>query len=90
MQLSEVLGRPRPAALTPLEFLPVLGDLFPGLEGDLALITSAYVWVRYGELPETQAEMDEVEAAWKRVQAEGQLQVSQNEKSPRPVTPQKR
>jgi hypothetical protein len=86
MQLANRLGKPRPAALTPLEFLPALGELFPGLERELAAITSAYLRVRYGELPETQDELDEVEAAWERVKAEGQRKISQMEKSPKPVS----
>jgi hypothetical protein len=75
MALSEALGRPRPAARTPLEFLPVLGGLFPSLEGDLAVITHAYLKVRYGELPETHQEIEAVESAWARVRAQAQEQL---------------
>jgi len=72
MELCGDLGKSRPAALTPLEFLPTLMDLFPGFESDLRTITQAYLRVRYGELPETRKEVDEVEAAWAQVHARGQ------------------
>ena len=90
MQMAERLGKPRPPAITPLEFLPALGELFPALEKDLALITHAYIRVRYGELPETQGELDLVEAAWERVRAEGQQMVSQIKKSPSSAVLKKR
>lgn len=67
MALSASLGRTRAASVTPLEFLPSLKDLFPSLESELETITHAYVQVRYGELPETRAEIESVERAWDRV-----------------------
>lgn len=72
MGLCGDLGKSRPDALTPLEFLPTLMDLFPGFERDLQTITQAYLRVRYGELPETKEEVDQVEAAWVQVLARGQ------------------
>lgn len=72
MELCGDLGKSRPAALTPLEFLPVLMDLFPGFENDLKTITQAYLRVRYGELPETRREVDQVESAWAQINAHGQ------------------
>ena len=71
MELCGDLGKSRPAALTPLEFLPVLMDLFPGFENDLQIITQAYLRVRYGELPETRMEVNQVEAAWAQINAHG-------------------
>lgn len=71
MDLAEDLGSPRPSALTPLEFLSPLKKVFPLFEAELTDITHAYLRVRYGELPETRQEVNEVEAAWERVRAEG-------------------
>ncbi len=72
MDLCDDLGHSRPTAQTPLEFLPALQTLLPDTRQELALITRAYVHVRYGELPENQHEMAEVETAWKRVKQSGQ------------------
>jgi hypothetical protein len=64
MDLCGKLGYARPAALTPLEFLPTLKQVFPEGEAQANLITRAYMKVRYGELPETDAEVKEVKRAW--------------------------
>ena len=71
MDLSEALDAPRPAAITPLEFVPQLAELFPAGVGDVSLITDSYQKVRYGELPERTDEVERVEAAWQRVKEEG-------------------
>lgn len=67
MDLCEKLGKPRPRSLTPNEFLPRMYTLFPLHEQELNLITSAYIKVRYGELPETSKEIEEVLDAWKKI-----------------------
>jgi hypothetical protein len=64
MDLCGRLGYTRPAALTPLEFLPTLQQVFPEGEAQVSLITSAYLRVRYGELPETADEVKEIRQAW--------------------------
>ena len=76
MDLSEELNTPRAEAQTPLEFLPTLMNVFPGREIELNTITQAYLRVRYGELPETRAEVVEVETAWKRINSEGRERIS--------------
>lgn len=68
MLTCQKLGAPRPPSTTPLEFLPRLESLFPEEPGEVRAITGAYVKVRYGEYPETRAEVDAVEEAWKHVQ----------------------
>ena len=68
MLICQELGRPRPPSSTPLEFLPELKSLFPSQGPQLELVTAAYVRVRYGELPETQQEVDALEKAWARIQ----------------------
>jgi hypothetical protein len=72
MDLCEELNCPRPASTTPYEFLPDLGELFTTQTEDLRLITEAYVRVRYGEFPESNAEIELVESAWQHLQEEGQ------------------
>jgi hypothetical protein len=71
LDLCEELDRPRPSSKTPLEFLPEMGKLFTRQGSELKRITQAYQRVRYGELPETQAEVDQIEAAWQRIFEEG-------------------
>ncbi|MEZ4512516.1 MAG: DUF4129 domain-containing protein [Chloroflexota bacterium] len=60
-------GQPRADSETPYEYLPRLGELWPHNQPDLRLITEAYVKIRYGTLPETRAELEEILAAWRRV-----------------------
>lgn len=76
MALSEKLDRPRRSAQTPLEYLPALNQLFPDSLRELAIITQAYLRVRYGELPETRQEVKAVEHAWKQIRIQGQEQLS--------------
>ncbi len=72
MELSASLNNPRPAARTPLEFLPSLENLFPTLKDELGVITAAYLRVRYGELPESRDEIAAVEDAWQRIAGVGE------------------
>jgi hypothetical protein len=72
LELSEELGHSRPASITPLEFLPELDAQFSDLSEDLRVITTAYVDIRYGELPETQGQLEAVENAWQRVRIYGE------------------
>jgi hypothetical protein len=72
LDLAQEINQPRPSSLTPLEFLPVLELAMPGLSAELGLITQAYVRVRYGEIPETQAEIESLKEAWVRIDAQGQ------------------
>jgi len=58
----------RTASETPLEYLQRVSHAIPAGADDLASITHAYQRVRYGELPETRADIDQVEASWDRVQ----------------------
>lgn len=75
MELSSRLDKPRRPSATPLEFLPILQALFQGEEQTLAVITQAYLKVRYGELPETYEEVQTVLLGWERIKIRGkQLQ----------------
>jgi len=78
MLLCERIKHPRPAALTPLEFLPQMKGFFPDCDRELETITNAYLKIRYGELPESNEEISEVMAAWATVRKMGgQLRKSQ-------------
>ncbi len=55
---------PRPPAVTPLEFIPLTETLLPTTQREVRLLTDAYLRVRYGQLPETQADVQAVEDAW--------------------------
>lgn len=72
IHLSARLGSPRPEEETPLEFLPTLRNCFPDGERDLEAITDAYNRARYGELPQSEAEMQALERAWDRLRAQGE------------------
>lgn len=80
MKLSSEMGTPRPAASTPLEFLQTLTRMLPDQKEELDLITRAYLKVRYGELPETHQEVDEVETAWELVETQGRELIKQKKK----------
>ena len=71
MTLCEKLEIPRSPAVTPLEFLPTMLDALPDRGDDLSRITTAYQKVRYGEIPETSQEVQDVLAAWERVRQAG-------------------
>lgn len=61
-------GFPRAEAETPYEYLKTLREVWPEHTADSRLITEAYVKVRYGEVPETEAELNEIKAAWQRLE----------------------
>ncbi len=83
MDLSSRLGETRPPAYTPLEFLPNLERLLPEGAADVRTITEAYLRIRYGELPETNQEISQVELSWERVKALGKEKYSQMSKEER-------
>jgi hypothetical protein len=47
------------------------------------MITAAYLRVRYGEIPETNEEINQVESAWENVRTLGKAKQSQISKSKR-------
>lgn len=61
-------GYPRLEAETPYEYLHTLSRAWPNNQDDTRLITQAYVKIRYGELPETKAELNAIFTAWKRLE----------------------
>jgi hypothetical protein len=62
-------GFPRAPAETPLEYRGALARAYPGGGESIERITQAYLGVRYGELPETVADLDRVRAAWEMLRA---------------------
>lgn len=81
MALAAALGKPRPQAVTPVEFLPRLVEQFPRQKDGLDLITQAYLQVRYGMMPETLGEVQRVEAAWEQIKKEGQPRAAELKRS---------
>jgi hypothetical protein len=67
MSMCAALGMPRREAQTPLEYLPTMQSSFPEGQADLAVITRAYLLVRYGELPENEQDLLDIENAWHRI-----------------------
>jgi len=61
-------GHTRSPSETPYEYLAALGEVWPGNQPDTHLITEAYVWVRYGEVPETEEELQAINQAWRRLE----------------------
>lgn len=62
-------GYPRVKAQTPYEYLHVVSTAWPDLSADLAVITDAYIRARYGQVPDTQEELDRIVACWERVRS---------------------
>jgi hypothetical protein len=72
LDLCTDLNIPRPAAKTPLEFVPVAANALEGQADRVMMLTNAYLKVRYGGLPENEDEVKQVEAAWRDVRAVGE------------------
>ena len=71
LRLAARLGEPRQPAMTPIEYLSNLINVFPASRDELERITNAYLRVRYGELPETREQIEQIEAAWDIVRRQG-------------------
>ena len=61
-------GYQRADTETPYEYLPTLSRLWPDNQEDARLITDAYIKIRYGEYPETDAEVDQIRLAWDQLE----------------------
>jgi hypothetical protein len=62
-------GYPRAATETPYEYLASLEQVWPTQTADARHITQAYVKIRYGEIPESANEINDIRAAWRRLEA---------------------
>ncbi len=63
---AEKRGPRRLPAQTPLDYLPQLRSVFPHAEDEVSAITRAYVAAHYGELPDDEAALARLRAAWDR------------------------
>ena len=66
-QAAAASGLPRGLAETPYEYLDTLYSVWPNNRQEISLITEAYVRVRYGRVPETEEELQEIKSAWQKV-----------------------
>lgn len=64
---ADARGFPRAQSQTPYEYLPLLLEAWPDAGEDVALITDAYVRVRYGEIPEDPQELEALRSAWRKL-----------------------
>lgn len=69
--LCEDLDIPRKDSETPLEFVDTASTRLTERNEDIKLITNAYTKVRYGEIPETDADVEKIQEAWKRILEDG-------------------
>ena len=63
-------GYPRCGSETPYEYLSSLSRIWPELTADTRLITEAFIRVRYGEVPETDEELETLRSAWRRLETQ--------------------
>ena len=55
---------------TPIDYLSQLRQAFPQTAGETRLITDAYIAAHYGQVPDTDAALQEIRQAWERVRTE--------------------
>jgi hypothetical protein len=60
-------GYPRLDYETPYEYLDALSRAWPEFTGQTHLITEAYIRVRYGEIPESKPEIENIKIAWEEL-----------------------
>jgi hypothetical protein len=77
MDYCKKLDSPRPSAFTPREFLPELIALFPGKDLHMRLLSDVYQRVRYGEIPETQEEMNQILITWNEIKKDAEQRVKE-------------
>jgi hypothetical protein len=68
VDLAAEAGHPRRQAETPYEYRRTLGQAFPGGEEAIEAITEAYVRTHYGQVPDTQTEMEQLVRYWQQLQ----------------------
>jgi hypothetical protein len=67
LRLAASRDYPRVASQTPYEFERTAARAFPDATAEVHVITKAYVAAHYGEVPETEAELQEIRACWERL-----------------------
>ena len=68
LRAADANGYPRLDAETPYEFLRTLAKAWPNNRQETQLITTAYVKIRYGELPESDQELQAIKSAWQTLE----------------------
>lgn len=67
--IAASLGYPRLESETPYEYIPSLARVWSEGNEQITLITESYIRVRYGQIPETKAELAQIKAAWQHLQS---------------------
>ncbi len=67
LRLAATQGYSRVMSQTPYEYESTAARVFPDATSEVHRITEAYVAVHYGEVPETEAELQEIRACWHRL-----------------------
>jgi hypothetical protein len=80
MEYCGKLDNPRLPAFTPHEFLPQLISLFPDHTAQVTMLTNVYQQVRYGEIPESLDEMQQIMVSWNQIKNEAELRVKERRK----------
>ncbi len=62
------VGYARTITETPYEYLDTLAKVWPNNRDQSLLITEAYIRIRYGEIPETKDELEEIREAWRMLE----------------------
>ncbi|MCP4680170.1 MAG: DUF4129 domain-containing protein, partial [Deltaproteobacteria bacterium] len=66
-RLAAAQGYPRAKSQTPFEYAETAARAFSGAVAEVHTITNAYVAAHYGEAPDTEAELQEIRACWRRL-----------------------
>ncbi len=61
-------GYPRREAETPYEYLTKLTQVWPENSSESRIITEAFIKVRYGEVPESKEEFENIKSAWQKLE----------------------
>ncbi|NIV35076.1 MAG: DUF4129 domain-containing protein [Anaerolineae bacterium] len=69
VQMATEAGYPRDKTQTPYEYLATLHRAFPDSEQEFTIITEAYVNAHYGEVPDSQEELQRIRDCWEQARA---------------------
>ena len=69
VRMATEAGYPRDKTQTPYEYLTTLHQAFPSSEEEFTIITEAYVNAHYGEVPDSQEELQRIRDCWERARS---------------------
>ena len=69
VRLATEAGYPRNRAQTPYEYLATLRQAFPASDADVTTITEAYVNAHYGQVPDSEEELQRIRDCWERTRS---------------------